>query len=226
MKKLRSKVIYLLLFLAATVGIFIGSQTLVDATSLGYPFERRYQVTSPYGMRVHPISGRRKLHTGVDIGAPRGTPVLASRNGTVIHSAYNKGYGKLVILEHQHPREQTFYAHLSQINVQRGQELQKGDVLGYVGSTGYSTGAHLHFELHQYRNGGFDLVNPEQFLGEPQLASQPSQREPEPDSDVPCDRVLFGNNCEPTEPTADPPTSAPSVPELPSCDVALFGRCI
>jgi murein DD-endopeptidase MepM/ murein hydrolase activator NlpD len=86
-------------------------------------------------------------HRGVDIGAPAGTPVIAADSGMVVFAGWNGGYGNLVKVAHGSDM-QTWYAHLSEIKVSTGQEVKKGDVIGYVGSTGRSTGPHLHFEVH------------------------------------------------------------------------------
>ena len=86
-------------------------------------------------------------HRGVDIGAPAGTPVRAADSGMVVFAGWNGGYGNLVKVAHGSDM-QTWYAHLSEIKVSTGQEVKKGDVIGYVGSTGRSTGPHLHFEVH------------------------------------------------------------------------------
>ena len=107
-------------------------------------------VTSPYGMRYHPILHRYKLHTGTDFGVPTGTSVRAARGGTVIESYYNGAYGNRVVVDHGYVNGVylvTTYNHLSRDTVSRGEKLDRGEVLGYAGSTGYSTGPHLHFEV-------------------------------------------------------------------------------
>ena len=103
-------------------------------------------ITSGYGMRKHPILGVKKMHTGVDIGAPKGTRVSVGGEGKVIFTGIKRGYGKTVIVDHGNNRT-TLYAHLSKISCKAGQPLQKGAKVGEVGSTGYSTGNHLHFEV-------------------------------------------------------------------------------
>lgn len=102
-------------------------------------------VTSGFGMRRHPTLGGRRMHTGVDLSARAGTPVAAAEDGLVSRSEWTGGYGLLVALEHSAGR-QTRYAHLSRLSVAPGQRVRKGEVIGYVGSTGRSTGPHLHFE--------------------------------------------------------------------------------
>lgn len=116
-------------------------------------------ITSEYGMRVHPITGAYKLHTGVDIGAPMGTSFVAAANGIVSKATYNPAYGNMVIIDHG-GGVQTLYAHGSEIIAQVGQTVATGDEVLKVGSTGYSTGPHAHFEIRI--NG--QTVNPLEFL--------------------------------------------------------------
>ncbi len=104
------------------------------------------RVSSGYGMRVHPILRRRKRHSGVDLAAPTGTPVYATAAGEVSRADRSRTYGLVIYLEHGADL-QTRYAHLSKLLVADGQTVQKGDVIGYVGSTGRSTGPHLHYEV-------------------------------------------------------------------------------
>ncbi|HBG23077.1 MAG: peptidoglycan DD-metalloendopeptidase family protein [Syntrophaceticus sp.] len=102
-------------------------------------------ITSPYGMRYHPVTGVYKLHTGIDIGAPYGASIVAADAGTVITAGWMNGYGNTVIIDHGGGYS-TLYAHMSSISVGGG-GVGKGQVIGYVGSTGWSTGPHLHFEV-------------------------------------------------------------------------------
>ncbi|MFF3200916.1 M23 family metallopeptidase [Streptomyces sp. NPDC002962] len=107
-------------------------------------------ITSPYGSRQHPLTGVTKLHTGVDFGAPQGAQVSAARAGTVVFAAMTTAYGNRVVVDHgtiEGKRLQTTYSHLSAIDVTVGQTVQTGTPLGRVGSTGLSTGPHLHFEV-------------------------------------------------------------------------------
>jgi murein DD-endopeptidase MepM/ murein hydrolase activator NlpD len=107
-------------------------------------------VTSPFGMRTHPITGVHKLHTGTDFGAPCGTAVAAARAGVVVSSGYNRAYGWRVVVSHgvvAGALLTTTYNHLQGPGAQPGQQVAAGDVVGHVGTTGYSTGCHLHFEL-------------------------------------------------------------------------------
>jgi len=112
-----------------------------------------------YGKREDPFSGEGAMHTGVDISAPMGTPVRASADGVVLHAGWNGGYGKCVIVDHGHGY-QTWYGHLSRMDVIEGQEIRQGEVLGAVGRTGHATGPHLHYEVRL----GSTPVNPYRFL--------------------------------------------------------------
>lgn len=103
-------------------------------------------VTSGFGWRIHPILGRRIFHTGIDIAAASGTPIWAADSGTVVYATWVSGYGNTVALDHGDGLS-TLYAHQSSVAVSYGQRVKKGQVIGYVGSTGYSTGPHLHFEV-------------------------------------------------------------------------------
>ena len=116
-------------------------------------------VTSAFGYRVHPIFHVRKMHTGVDMHASMGTPIHAAAAGTVISAGWRGGYGKCVVISHG-GNLATLYAHQSTLLVSAGQHVTRGQVIGEVGSTGYSTGAHLHFEV---RVGG-SPVNPMGYL--------------------------------------------------------------
>jgi len=117
------------------------------------------EITSPFGWRTHPIFGTQRLHTGIDIGADYGDTVRAADGGVVIHSDWMGGYGNAVIIDHGNGIS-TLYAHNSQLLVSEGQAVGKGQAVSRVGSTGYSTGPHLHFEVRQ--NGS--PVNPLNFL--------------------------------------------------------------
>ena len=107
-------------------------------------------VSSPYGMRTHPISGKRKMHTGVDFPAGEGTPINAYGAGEVISAGWNGGYGNCVIIDHGDGNH-TLYAHASKLHVKRGDYVTQGQRIANIGSTGNSTGPHLHFE---YRKNG------------------------------------------------------------------------
>ncbi len=117
-------------------------------------------VTSPFGMRVHPILGKVRMHTGIDYAAPYGTPIRAAESGKVFQAGWMGGYGQAVIIIHG-KGVSTLYGHMSKINVESGQMVKKGDVIGLVGSTGLSTGPHLHFEVRI--NG--EPQNPAAYIG-------------------------------------------------------------
>ncbi len=104
------------------------------------------RISSPFGYRVHPIFQVRKLHTGIDISASSGTPIKAADSGVVVQAGWRGGYGQAVVISHGDGIA-TLYAHQSKILVGVGDRVEKGDVIGKVGSTGYSTGPHLHFEV-------------------------------------------------------------------------------
>lgn len=118
-----------------------------------------YIITSEYGYRVHPLQQTTKFHAGVDIGAQSGQAIYAADTGTVATAATNSSYGNYVLINHGGGNA-TLYAHMSSMAVSAGQSVTKGQVIGYVGSTGWSTGPHLHFEIRQ----GGSTVNPLQFF--------------------------------------------------------------
>lgn len=103
-------------------------------------------VTCKYGMRTHPITGKRKLHTGVDLRASTGTKVYAANKGTVTTSGYSSAWGNYIIISHGGGIT-TLYAHLSKRSVSKDDKVKQGDIIGYSGNTGYSTAPHLHFEI-------------------------------------------------------------------------------
>lgn len=119
------------------------------------PLKNMYSITSGFGRRYHPILKRLRVHTGVDITAPKGTPVYATADGTVTSESPGGGYGLVVVINHGYSYK-TLYAHLSKKAVKPGQKVKRGQVIGYVGSTGMSTGSHLHYEVIK----GGQRVNP------------------------------------------------------------------
>jgi murein DD-endopeptidase MepM/ murein hydrolase activator NlpD len=134
--------------LLGAAGAIPGASTPVQAGVLSRPVPG--PVTSPFGMRVHPITGVTKLHTGTDFGAACGTPIRAARGGTVLAAEFNTAYGWRTVIIHGVVGGvllTTTYNHQQYLGVDPGQQVQAGEVIGQVGTTGYSTGCHLHFEL-------------------------------------------------------------------------------
>ncbi|MDF2840634.1 MAG: rane-bound metallopeptidase [Clostridia bacterium] len=127
---------------------------------IGWPVPSSTRITSPYGYRIHPILKTKKLHTGIDIGAKSGSAVLAGNAGKVIFAGYYGGYGYTVIIDHG-GKISTLYAHNSKLLVKEGDEVKRGQDIAKIGSTGLSTGPHLHFEVRE--NG--QHKNPMNYLG-------------------------------------------------------------
>jgi murein DD-endopeptidase MepM/ murein hydrolase activator NlpD len=121
-----------------------------DSGGLSYPVSNPY-VTSPYGMRIHPVTGVYKLHDGTDFRAHCGTPIRAAAPGRVLWARYRGGYGNQVAVDHGvigGDALMTSYSHLSRFSASRGEGVSRGEVIGYSGSTGYSTACHLHFMVY------------------------------------------------------------------------------
>jgi murein DD-endopeptidase MepM/ murein hydrolase activator NlpD len=127
------------------------------STPKGWPTDGH--ITSPYGRRIHPVTGESEFHGGVDIASEPGTPVRATADGIVTIAGWSGNNGNLVALEHGFGFS-TFYAHNRKIVVKVGQRVKRGEVLGYVGSTGNSTGPHVHYEVWQSGHS----VNPVKYL--------------------------------------------------------------
>lgn len=124
-----------------------------------WPTPNYGQVTSPFGNRRHPVLGVNRMHTGIDINAPMSAAIVSANKGTVIYAGWQDGYGNTVIVDHG-GNITTLYAHTSKILVSVGQEVEAGTAIAKVGSTGLSTGPHLHFEVRY--NGG--VVDPLQYV--------------------------------------------------------------
>src|SRR5690606_32592935 len=107
------------------------------------------RISSGFGMRKHPILGYSKLHSGVDFAAPKGTPIYAAGDGVVSKAGWVNGYGNYISVKHANNYE-TAYAHMNGFakGMRAGTRVRQGQVIGYVGSTGRSTGPHLHYEIH------------------------------------------------------------------------------
>lgn len=135
-----------------------GNITPFQWAGMTYPLPFAVPLTSGFGWRVHPISGDRRFHKGIDLAAPMGTPVLAATSGRVVAADNISGYGLTVVIEGAGRRN--LYAHLSGMAVRPGTEVKAGTVIGWVGSTGNSTGPHLHFETQVLTGEGWMAVNP------------------------------------------------------------------
>lgn len=145
-------------------------RSLADSRPSLWPVEGR--LMSHFGMRSDPFSGEGAFHAGVDISAELGTPVRATADGVVTRVGWESGYGKLVVVEHGNGFE-TYYAHLSRFDVMEGMEVRRGTIVGRSGSSGRSTGAHLHYEVRM--NG--TAVNPHRYLQHTSMASLNSKRD-------------------------------------------------
>ena len=127
------------------------------ATPKGFPVGG--DISSPFGHRQHPMTGKDDFHSGIDISTSPGNPVKATADGIVSFSGWSGGSGNLIVLEHGHGFS-TFYAHNRKLNVRVGQKVKRGDVISYVGSTGDSTGPHVHYEIWKAGK----PVNPRDYL--------------------------------------------------------------
>ena len=162
-------------------------------TQLMFPLSIPAMVSSPFGWRVHPIFGNARLHTGTDLAAPMGTPVVATYSGRVTVADFLGGYGLTVVLRHDNRSIETLYGHLSELFVRPGDTIQQGEVIGRVGSTGNSTGPHLHFEVRQPTANGWVAVNSGDLLQEALGLAQNGLRLAEDHDDGSTDELLALN---------------------------------
>lgn len=135
---------------------YFGSPEFLSIEELGispgdflFPIIDDHRISSPYGWRIHPKLGNRRFHQGVDIAAPKNTPVYAAASGTVTFAGYRGNYGNLIIIQHEDDLDgfETYYAHLNSISIRKGEKVMVGQSIGRIGSTGLSTGPHLHLEI-------------------------------------------------------------------------------
>jgi murein DD-endopeptidase MepM/ murein hydrolase activator NlpD len=128
-------------------------------SSIMFAMPMHGQFTSPFGYRRHPFGGGWRMHKGIDISTSEGTPVGAAAEGIVSKVTYSPSYGRMIVIRHAMGYE-TLYAHLSRQLVSVGQQISQGQTIGREGSTGMSTGPHLHFEIH--KNGR--AIDPEPYI--------------------------------------------------------------
>jgi murein DD-endopeptidase MepM/ murein hydrolase activator NlpD len=142
-------------------GIFGGGASLLDAAYIPTLWPIMGPITSSFGEREDPIlgNGEGEFHTGIDIGAPNGVPIRATGDGIVIKAQMSNGYGREVMIDHGHGVE-TLYGHMSGFAVVDGQSVVRGEVIGYVGHSGRTTGSHLHYEVRIHNT----PVNPHKYL--------------------------------------------------------------
>jgi len=130
--------------------------TIDSESNYLWPLPGYYRLTSLFGYRIHPITGKAHSHTGIDIPAPRGTSILAAKSGQVVTSGWHSSYGNYVVIDHGNGNS-TLYAHMSSRSVSEGQMVSQGQEVGKVGSTGSSTGNHLHLEVRE----NYTRIDPE-----------------------------------------------------------------
>jgi murein DD-endopeptidase MepM/ murein hydrolase activator NlpD len=149
--------------------IWVNADGAPDSGGEGMQMPVSGPVTSRFGSRFHPILGHARMHRGVDLRASAGSPIVAAAGGRVVAAGWRGGYGRQVAIAHG-DGIQTTYSHMSRIAARAGETVRQGQVIGYVGSSGLSTGPHLHYEV--YKNGR--AVNPlsVKFAGQPPLANE------------------------------------------------------
>jgi len=174
-----------------------------------YPLPEVVETTSPFGYRIHPIYGNRRLHSGIDLGAPEGMPVLSAHSGYVRYADWGDGYGKMVIVEYADGKYQTLYAHLSEILVRDGEAVRPRQVIGKVGSTGGVTGPHLHFELLRKQGDDFTPIDPAAQVKA--VEAYVAVRPPEPDTQK--EAWVATKTAEPSQEKSQP-WEAPNLPNF------------
>jgi len=153
----------------STISPTVDTNSVNTAAKVTFQMPVNGRISSAFGNRFHPIDRRLKFHGGIDIAVPKNTPVSAAADGIVKFAGWKGGYGNVVIIEHPDGSE-TLYGHNEKLLVAEGQKVSGGDLISLSGSTGKSTGPHLHFEIR--RNG--QLVNPSEFLSN--VLSKPAER--------------------------------------------------
>lgn len=157
-KYLIMKKLPVLTLIALLFSISVSQAIQNDPPSIA-PLKGDFEISSDYGMRVHPFSREKKLHRGIDIKAPIGTAIVATSAGVIVFAETDGLNGLKVVIKHDE-EFQTAYCHLSKIDVKNGQKINKGDIIGAVGNTGASTAPHLHYEV--LKNG--EYVDPAEFM--------------------------------------------------------------
>lgn len=150
------------------------AKTTKNVTKLkntAFPTTKGSPITSGFGWRTHPLTGEHKFHSGIDFGAPKGTPIYAFEAGLVEFAGPKGGYGKAVVINHSAGKS-TLYGHASKLVVRKGERVVSGQMIGKIGSTGFSTGPHLHFEVRLNNK----PVNPRPYLQQRELKSNYSPR--------------------------------------------------
>jgi lysostaphin len=135
------------------------TNNVTESESTAFPTTKGSPMTSGFGWRIHPLTGKRKFHSGIDFGASEGSPIYAFEAGKVEFAGSKGGYGKAVIINHG-ARKSTLYGHAKALSVRKGERVATGQMIGEVGSTGFSTGPHLHFEVRLNNK----PVNPRPYL--------------------------------------------------------------
>ncbi len=135
------------------------TNNVTKSQSTAFPTIKGSPMTSGFGWRIHPLTGKRQFHSGLDFGASKGSPIYAFEAGKVEFAGSKGGYGKAVIINHG-ARKSTLYGHAKALSVRKGERVATGQMIGEVGSTGFSTGPHLHFEVRLNNK----PVNPRPYL--------------------------------------------------------------